>query len=463
MTLKAPELLLPAGSLDKMRAAYDFGADAIYAGQPRYSLRARNNEFRLEQLEIGIKEAHFRGKKFFVTSNLLPHNDKVRTYMRDIEPVIALKPDGLIMADPGLIMMVREKWPEVPIHLSVQANTVNWAAVKFWQQLGVARIILSRELSLDEIEKIRQECPDMELEVFVHGALCIAYSGRCLLSGYFNRRDPNQGTCTNACRWNYSTHEATDETDSGEVQATRLEGDFNFAAEQETAEKNFSACGDGQRHPNADKVYLIEEAGRPGQLMPIMEDEHGTYIMNSKDLRAVELVERLTQIGVDSLKVEGRTKSLYYVSRTAQVYRRAIDDAVAGRPFNPELITELEGLSNRGYTSGFLERRPSQSYQNYETGSSTAQRSQFVGEVRDVKDGWAEVETKNRFAVGDTLEIIHPRGNQLLKLEQMKNLQGQPIEVAQGSPVRVWIPYPHADGANQVLLAKLLPAPTSAA
>jgi putative protease len=344
----------------------------------------------------------------------------------------------------------------------VQANTVNWAAVKFWQRMGVARIILSRELSLDEIEKIRQECPDMELEVFVHGALCIAYSGRCLLSGYFNRRDPNQGTCTNACRWNYGTHEATDETDSGEVQAVRMEGEFNFQAEQEAAEKNFSACGDGERHPKADKVYLIEEAGRPGQLMPIMEDEHGTYIMNSKDLRAVELVDRLTKIGVDSLKIEGRTKSLYYVSRTAQVYRRAIDDAVAGRPFNPELITELEGLSNRGYTSGFLERRPAQSYQNYETGSSTAHRSQFVGEVRDVKDGWAEVETKNRFAVGDTLEIIHPSGNQLVKLDQMKNLQGQPIEVAQGSPVRVWIPYPHHDGANQVLIAKLLPTEASA-
>ncbi len=181
MALKSPELLLPAGSLDKMRAAYDFGADAIYAGQPRYSLRARNNEFKLEQIAIGIAEAHARGKKFFVTSNLLPHNDKVRTYMRDIAPVIELQPDALIMADPGLIMLVREQYPDVPIHLSVQANTVNYQAVKFWQKVGVARIILSRELSLDEVEKIRQECPDMELEVFVHGALCIAYSGRCYL------------------------------------------------------------------------------------------------------------------------------------------------------------------------------------------------------------------------------------------------------------------------------------------
>jgi putative protease len=453
MMLKTPELLLPAGSLDKMRAAYDFGADAVYAGQPRYSLRARNNEFRLEQIQTGIEEAHARGKKFFVTSNLLPHNDKVRTYLRDIEPVIAMKPDALIMADPGLIMMVREKWPAVAIHLSVQANTVNWAAVKFWQKMGVVRIILSRELSLDEIEKIRQECPDIELEVFVHGALCIAYSGRCLLSGYFNRRDSNQGTCTNACRWNYTPQAGTDATDSGEVQPLKLEGDFNFSEAQQEAEQSFSACGGGARHPLADGVYLLEEKERPGQLLPIMEDEHGTYIMNSKDLRAVEHVERLVKIGVDSLKIEGRTKSQYYVSRTAQVYRRAIDDAVAGRPFNPALITELEGLANRGYTPGFLERRPAQDTQNYETGSSEMRRSQFVGEVKAMQDGWAEVETKNRFQVGDTLEVIHPGGNRTVQVTRMKNLDGEEISTASGSPLRVWIPLEApADGA---LLARL--------
>lgn len=452
--MKNPELLLPAGSLEKMRAAYDFGADAVYAGQPRYSLRARNNEFRLEQLAQGIAEAHARGKKFFVTSNLYAHNDKVRSYLRDLEPVIALGPDALIMADPGLIMQVREKWPHVPIHLSVQANTTNWAAVRFWQSVGVARIILSRELSLKEVEQIRQACPDMELEVFVHGALCMAYSGRCLLSGYFNRRDPNQGTCTNACRWNYATHEADVDSNTGEAlaQGARL-ADFSFASEQERAEKAVhdgampSATGQ-QRHPKADKVYLIEEEGRPGQLMPIMEDEHGTYIMNSKDLRAVELVERLCRIGVDSLKIEGRTKSLYYVARTAQVYRRAIDDAVAGRPFNPALITELEGLANRGYTSGFLERHPIQSYQNYETGHSTSTRSQFVGEVRACADGWAEVETKNRFAVGDLIEIIHPAGNRTCRLAAMKNAEGQSLQVASGNPLRVWIPMDGpADGA----------------
>ena len=459
--MKAPELLLPAGSLEKMRAAYDYGADAVYAGQPRYSLRARNNEFRLEQLEQGIAEAHARGKKLFVTSNILPHNDKVRTYMRDIEPVIAMRPDALIMADPGLIMMVREQWPDMPIHLSVQANTVNYAAVKFWQKMGVERIILSRELSLDEVEKIRQECPDIELEVFVHGALCIAYSGRCLLSGYFNRRDSNHGTCTNACRWNYNTYDAELDPNTGDALGTRMEQGFTLDAEREQAEQTFaassraqSATGNGQRHPAANKVYLIEEAGRPGELMPIMEDEHGTYIMNSKDLRAVEYVERLTKIGVDSLKIEGRTKSLYYVSRAAQIYRRAIDDAVAGRPFNPQLLTELEGLSNRGYTTGFLERRPAQEYQNYETGSSQTQRSQFVGEVskepatstqpnpNQPQEGWLQVEVKNRFAVGDRLEIIHPSGNHIITLQAMRNAEGQDIQIANGSPLQVWLPLP---------------------
>ena len=303
----------------------------------------------------------------------------------------------------------------------------------------------------------------MELEVFVHGALCIAYSGRCLLSGYFNRRDPNQGTCTNACRWNYTTQAADVDPNTGEALARgqQLTG-FNFANEQQRADQDGGARA--ARHPAADKVWLIEEEGRPGQLMPIMEDEHGTYIMNSKDLRAVELVEKLAKIGVDSLKIEGRTKSLYYVARTAQVYRRAIDDAVAGRPFNPQLITELEGLANRGYTSGFLERRPAQDYQNYETGHSVAQRSQFVGEVRSVRDGWAEVETKNRFAVGDWIEIIHPQGNRTVQLQHMKNADGQPIDVAPGNPLRVWIP---VDGpAEQALIARLMappqPAPAAA-
>ncbi|HZX28935.1 MAG TPA: tRNA 5-hydroxyuridine modification protein YegQ [Telluria sp.] len=430
--MRAPELLLPAGSLAKMHAAFDFGADAVYAGQPRYSLRVRNNDFSThDALRQGIEGAHARGKKFFVASNIFAHNAKLKTYLRDMEPVIAMRPDALIMADPGLIMMVREQWPDMPIHLSVQANAVNWADVKFWHRIGLTRVILSRELSLDEIEEIRQRCPEMELEVFVHGALCIAYSGRCLLSGYFNHRDPNQGTCTNSCRWDYKVKNAAEDAsgDLGPMQTVPL----RFHQVMEEAERPLSALYQQPRHPLADQPYLIEEAERPGQYMPILEDEHGTYIMNSKDLRAIEHVERLVKIGVDSLKVEGRTKSLYYAARTAQTYRQAIDDAVAGRPFDIGLLGQLQGLANRGYTDGFYQRHHTQDHQNYMRGASEADRSQYVGDVIEVTDGWARVDVKNRFAVGDRIEVVHPSGNRDITLTRMLADDGGPLDVAPGS------------------------------
>ncbi|MEI8326332.1 MAG: U32 family peptidase, partial [Betaproteobacteria bacterium] len=206
MTLRAPELLAPAGSLAMLETALAFGANAIYAGQPRYSLRVRNNDFGdIEVLAQGMRRTREQGARFFLVSNIFPHGNKIKHYIANMAPVIALKPEAMIMSDPGLIMMVRETWPEMEIHLSVQANTVNAAAVRFWKSAGVKRVILSRELSLEQVEQIRQDCPDTELEVFVHGALCIAYSGRCLLSGYFNHRDANQGSCTNSCRWDYKT------------------------------------------------------------------------------------------------------------------------------------------------------------------------------------------------------------------------------------------------------------------
>ncbi len=431
--LRVPELLLPAGSLEKMRAAYAYGADAVYAGQPRYSLRARNNEFRLEQLEQGIREAHALGKKLFVASNLMPHNAKVRTYLADMEPVIAMQPDALIMADPGLIAMVRERWPEVEIHLSVQANTVNYAAVKFWQSLGLSRVILSRELSLDEVAEIRQQCPDMELEVFVHGALCIAYSGRCLLSGYFNHRDANQGTCTNSCRWDYKVENA-EENGTGDIQ--RIDFDFDRAL----AQSALSDCGSQPRHPAADRAYLISRPDHPEELMPVLEDEHGTYIMNSRDLRAVEHVQRLVEIGVDSLKVEGRTKSIYYVARTAQVYRQAIDDAVSGRPFDLSLLGALDALANRGYTDGFYERHHTHEQQNYLRGHSEATRQQYVGDIVSCSGGFAEIAVKIRFQVGDRLEIIHPAGNRVVDLTEMRSPEGEAVSVAPGSGHHVRIP-----------------------
>ncbi|NNM79485.1 MAG: tRNA 5-hydroxyuridine modification protein YegQ [Gallionella sp.] len=431
--MKLPELLLPAGTLEKMRTAYAFGADAVYAGQPRYSLRARNNEFTLEGLRTGISEARALGKKLFIASNLMPHNAKVKTYMADMEPVIAMQPDALIMADPGLIAMVRERWPEVPIHLSVQANTVNYAAVKFWKSLGLTRVILSRELSLDEIEEIRQQCPDMELEVFVHGALCIAYSGRCLLSGYFNHRDPNQGTCTNSCRWDYKVKDAEEDA-TGDIQ--KIDFDFDKAM----GASGLSDCGSQIRHPAADKVYLIARHDHPNELMPVMEDEHGTYIMNSKDLRAVEHVERLVKIGIDSLKVEGRTKSIYYVARTAQVYRQAVDDAVAGKPFNTQLLGALDALANRGYTDGFYERHHTHEQQNYMRGHSESFRQQYVGDIVSCANGYAEIDVKNRFSVGDKLEIIHPNGNHIIDLAAMRSDKGVALTVAPGSGHKVQIP-----------------------
>lgn len=451
--MKRPELLAPAGTLKAMRHAFAFGADAVYAGQPRYSLRVRNNEFNNANLAIGIAEAHALGKQFFVAVNISPHNSKVKTFLADLEPVLAMQPDALIMADPGLIMLVRERWPEMPIHLSVQANTVNYATVKFWQNLGLTRVILSRELSLEEIAEIRQQCPDMELEVFVHGALCIAYSGRCLLSGYFNHRDPNQGTCTNACRWEYKTHAAVEAAEGKFVPTGAV---LSMEAFQQS--QSLSACGGQQRHPLADQVYFLEETNRPGELMPVFEDEHGTYIMNSKDLRAVEHVQKLVEIGVDCLKIEGRTKSHYYVARTAQAYRQAIDDALAGRAFDPKLLGILENLANRGYTDGFYERHHTHEYQNYIYGASQGHRQQFVAEAEriDRTGGWMELDVKNRFAVGDRLEYITPDGNIEGRLDAMQTLQGDDISVAPGSGHKVRIPLPAGIRSDMVLISRFL-------
>jgi putative protease len=416
-----PELLSPAGTLRNMRYALAYGADAVYAGLPRYSLRARNNDFNRDNLGRGIAEAHRLGRRFYVACNLMPHGAKLRTFLADMEPVVAMGPDALIMADPGLIMLVRERWPAMPVHLSVQANTVNAAAVSFWHSVGVQRVILSRELSLEEIAAIREACPDTELEVFVHGALCIAYSGRCLLSGYFNHRDANQGTCTNSCRWEYGIR-------PGE------------------REPGFEAPTRAGRHPAADRPWLLEEARRPGELMPVEEDDNGTYILNSRDLRAVEHVQRLVDIGVDCLKIEGRTKSHYYAARTARVYRTAIDDAAAGRAFRPELMAELEGLANRGYTDGFYRRHATAELQNYREGASRSARARFVAEVARVEaDGWAELEVKNKFAVGDELELLTPRGCRRFLLEALEDVSGRPMAEAPGGGWRVRVRLPEAD------------------
>lgn len=451
-----PELLSPAGTLKNMRYAFAYGADAVYAGQPRYSLRVRNNEFKeLEALKGGIDEAHAQGKLFFLASNIQAHNNKVRSYVRDLEPIVEMGPDALIMSDPGLIMLVRERWPELPIHLSVQANAVNWASVKFWQKMGLQRIILSRELSLEEIEEIRQQCPDIELEVFVHGALCIAYSGRCLLSGYITHRDSNQGACTNTCRWKFQAHEAK-ENETGELIASSAPavsqwepGNSAGSALDELLQSRQDEEADGP-------AFLLQEENRPGEYMPAFEDEHGTYIMNSKDLRAVQHVHRLTQMGIDSLKIEGRTKSHFYVARTAQTYRRAIDDAVAGRPFDMSLMDSLDSLASRGYTEGFYRRHPPGAYQNYEHGTSKGDRHQFCGEVIDAGNGWLTVDVKNRFQRGDRLEVMTPSGNATIEVGVLENIRGESIEAAPGSGHIVRLPVPAALESIDLRYALLL-------
>ncbi|MDH1519498.1 tRNA 5-hydroxyuridine modification protein YegQ [Acinetobacter johnsonii] len=443
------ELLSPAGSLKNMRYAFAYGADAVYAGQPRYSLRVRNNEFDHDNLAIGIQEAHDLGKKFYVVVNIQPHNSKLKNFIRDLTPVVAMQPDALIMSDPGLIMMVREHFPDMDIHLSVQANAVNWATVKFWKNMGLTRVILSRELSIDEIEEIKQQVPDMEIEVFVHGALCMAYSGRCMLSGYMNKRDANQGACTNACRWEYKVHETHQDENGDVIPVQNLNTDSNCCSNSDADELHMQA-----QHQFDEPVLLQRHEE---DMFAAEEDEHGTYFMNSKDLRAVQHVERLTQMGIHSLKIEGRTKSYFYCARTAQIYRKAIDDALAGKPFDPSLMTQLEGLANRGYTEGFLRRHVHSEYQNYENGSSSFDHQQYCGEILERNGDYLKVDVKNRFVVGDVLELMTTSGNITFELTEILDKKGNLILEAKGSGHVVEIPVPADVDMRYALLIRNLP------
>ena len=314
--------------------------------------------------------------------------------------------------------------------------------------MGLTRVILSRELSLDEIAEIRRQVPDIELEIFVHGALCMAYSGRCLLSGYINKRDPNQGTCTNACRWEYKIEEG------------KLDEVGNIVPKidpsQQIEVKNIApTLGEGAA---TDKVFLYTEAQNPDEQMTAFEDEHGTYFMNSKDLRAVQHVEKLSALGVHSLKIEGRTKSFYYCARTAQVYRKAIDDAAAGKPFDESLMDTLESLAHRGYTEGFLRRHTHDEYQNYEYGYSISDRQQFVGEFTGKRNelGMAEVAVKNKFLLGDEVEMMTPQGNINFKIEKMLNRKNEAVEAALGDGHFVFLDVPQDIHLDYALLMRNL-------
>ncbi|WWP00151.1 MAG: tRNA 5-hydroxyuridine modification protein YegQ [Candidatus Dasytiphilus stammeri] len=428
------ELLSPAGTLKNMRYSFAYGADAVYAGSPRYSLRVRNNEFNYNNLRIGINEAHILKKNFYVVINITPHNSKINTLIQDLKIIIDLKPDALIVSDPGVVMLIQDSFPTIPIHLSVQANTVNWAAVSFWYRMGLKRVILSRELSIEEIEEIHDRVPDMELEVFIHGSICMAYSGRCLLSSYLNKRDSNQGACTNNCRWKYKVEEGK-EDDIGNIVLPHASKTTN-------------------------KLFLIKnpEGLEQEEYMTSFEDQHGTYIFNSKDLRGITHIERLMKIGIHSLKIEGRTKSFYYCARTTQIYRNAIDDVISGKSFNKVLLDMLDGLSHRGYTEGFFSRHNYENRQNYLYSSSISKTQKFVGEFTGKRKGeLAQVAVKNKFYKGDSVEIISPHKNIKLHVNFIENNQAQSINIALGDGYLVWIPVSTNIELNFALLILNIP------
>jgi len=401
------ELLMPAGDFEKMQYAFAFGADAVYLGIPRFSLRARDNGFKkLEQVAEAIAYAHGLGKKVYVTANIFPHNSKLPSFTKYIADLLVLcKPDAWIMSDPGLIMMMRENFPDEIIHISVQSNTLNWASAKFWQKLGAKRIIVSREITIKEIKEIHEACPEIELESFVHGAICMAYSGRCLISNYLSRRDSNQGACTNSCRWEYKA------------------------------------------------FYVKEPQERPDELFELDEDEHGSYLMNSKDLCAIHCLDEVRKAGVCSFKVEGRSKSVYYVAMIARAYRWAIDDLEAGRHFNPEHMKEIFATSNRGYIEGFLYGNPQVAGQEYLTSHSAYSSYRFIAVIKgyDHKKQRLNLEMRNPMKKGQTLELCLPQGNETFTVKEIFNLKGEPVDQVHGGSSFCWITFPKDSGQFAIL------------
>ena len=422
--MKKIELLSPAGNLEKLRYAFAFGADAVYAGVPRFSLRARENDFTDKSLEEAVTYTHELGKKIYLTLNIFPHNRKIEPFIKSLKWMKKLQPDALILSDPGVIYFAKEICLEIPMHLSTQANTVNWASVKFWKKQGVSRIILSRELSIEEIADIHENNPGIELESFVHGAICVAYSGRCLLSNYFNHRDPNQGTCTNSCRWEYNVYEEKNENSSDYL----------------------PILGN----------YYVEEKDRPGNLMQIDEDEHGTYIMNSKDLCAINLLDRLKDAGISSFKIEGRTKSVYYLSVITRAYRQAIDDLHAGNEFNESLKKEVYSVANRDYITGFLEKNPLSNGENYSSSHADNQSHTFCGIVREYDQNVKrlKISLRNRFEAGDLMELVTPDEIVPFNVTEIKSINGEIKTIAHGGGEDVWINFPEKLNSEYALIRK---------
>ena len=394
---RCSELLLPAGSLEKLKIAVLYGADAVYLGTPDLSLRTKS-EFTLEEVVEGVEFAHKYGKRVYLTLNLFSHNKDIDKLPDYVDTVRKVQPDGLIVADPGVFMFVKERAPELDLHVSTQANICSWQSVKFWQDQGASLCVLGREVSFNELTEIREKCPNIKLEAFIHGAMCMTYSGRCLLSNFMAERGANQGACANSCRWKYKVHMRLKDGSSKELPLT---------------EENLELF-----------EFLLEEEIRPGEFMPIEEDDRGSYILNSKDLCIMPKLDDLLRIGVDSLKVEGRGKSIYYVALVARAYRMAIDDWY-NDPENwsaEDYMDELLTIPNRGYTYAFHEGRLTNHSHGYEN-TATLGAWEYAGIVQSVGDDAFIIEGKNKLEASDVLEFVPPndRDTILLRLYEFEH------------------------------------------
>ncbi len=426
---------MPAGNLRKLKMAILYGADAVYLGTPDMSLRTKS-QFSLEDVIEGVEFCHAHGKRAYLTLNLFSHNKDIPKLHEYVETVRKVKPDGLIIADPGVFQFVKTHAPELPLHISTQSNVSSWLSVKFWQDLGAELVVLAREVSFSELCEIRKECPDIKLEAFVHGAMCMTYSGRCLLSNFMSERGANQGNCANSCRWNYKFHLRLKD---GTVQ------ELNVTDE------------------NADMFeFLLEEGCRPGDLLPIEEDARGSYILNSKDLCIMPKLDEYLRIGVDSLKVEGRGKSEYYAAIVARAYRMAIDDYYA----DPENWTplpymrELESVGNRGYTLAFHDGRLTNYAHDYEHTAAMAQW-EYAGVVAEVTEDAFLVEVKNKLEAGEVLDFVSPiaRETVLLRMYDFEDAAtGEKKDVIHGGTrTTVRIPFSLFDHEDPEVLRARFP------
>lgn len=393
-----PELLIPASSLEVLKTAVIFGADAVYIGGEAFGLRAKAKNFSMEEMREGIEFAHARDVKVYVTANILAHNSdlpEVRKYFQELKSV---KPDALIIADPGVFDIAKEVCPEIDRHISTQANNTNYGTYNFWYRQGASRVVSARELSMQELKELRANIPDdLEIETFIHGAMCISYSGRCLLSNYFTGRDANRGACTHPCRWKYA---------------------------------------------------VVEET-RPGEYMPVYENERGTYIFNSKDLCMIEHIPELIDSGIDSLKIEGRMKTALYVATVARTYRKAIDDYQKDpqlyRKNMPWYLDQISNCTYRKFTTGFFFGKPDDSAQIYDSNTYVKDYT-YLGIVGETGDGMCRIEQRNKFSVGETIEIMKPDGRNVeVTVERILNEEGGEQESA-----------PHS---KQVLYVKLSECP----